>query len=202
VRGFERPLALTVKHRRSLPDQAIHPTLGVLRAHGGGVAGVVFVAGDDGARVDGVVWILLAAGEVVALPGWSSAPQMAGLLTNLATYLSWGDFEAPAPTDRRRLDDPTRAAPTRSSGERGDDLWERPPVRVISTARRDIGDEGAPTGRTVEPHTRRGHWRHTRVGPKDDWRYEVRWIAPTIVGNADSDQRPGVYVLPEPDVDQ
>lgn len=30
-------------------------------------------------------------------------------------------------------------------------------------------------------HLRRGHWRRVRVGPKTNWKYEGRWIAPVVV---------------------
>lgn len=30
-------------------------------------------------------------------------------------------------------------------------------------------------------HWRRGHWRRVRVGSRGEWRYELRWIRPTLV---------------------
>jgi len=46
---------------------------------------------------------------------------------------------------------------------------------------------------------RRAHWRRARVGPRRDWHYEGRWIAPTLV-NADAlTEMPTVlYRLPDP----
>lgn len=50
-------------------------------------------------------------------------------------------------------------------------------------------------------HRRRGHWRRQRVGPREDWYYERRLIAPIIVNpGGPSDDRLTIYRLPPPPV--
>lgn len=41
------------------------------------------------------------------------------------------------------------------------------------------------TDRHVKAHFRRGHWRRSRVGPRDDWTYVRHFIRPVIVGTDD-----------------
>jgi hypothetical protein len=49
------------------------------------------------------------------------------------------------------------------------------------------------------PHLRGGHFRRVRVGPRQEWHYEVRWIAPTLVGGEQPDpNRLVVRRLPAP----
>jgi hypothetical protein len=49
------------------------------------------------------------------------------------------------------------------------------------------------------PHLRAGHFRRVRVGPRDDWHYQVRWIAPTLVrGDQPEQERLVVRRLPPP----
>lgn len=69
-------------------------------------------------------------------------------------------------------------------------------VRVIELApgpeqRHDHGDA---TGRTVSPHFRRGHWRRQRIGHRDDWWYEPRWISPTYVTGGGGSDDPALQV--------
>jgi hypothetical protein len=77
-------------------------------------------------------------------------------------------------------------------------------VRVLD-ARRTIQHtdpgEGGGTHASPVTHRRRRHWRRQRVGPRDDWRYERRLIAPTIVNpghQAPVDAPLTIYRLPPP----
>lgn len=57
----------------------------------------------------------------------------------------------------------------------------------------------ATTSGAVAPHLRRRHWRRVRVGPRDDWHLEGRWIAPTLVNtNATTELAEVLYRLPDP----
>ena len=66
--------------------------------------------------------------------------------------------------------------------------------RLIESSRRgrkeQVGDKGP------APHSRRGHWRRQRVGPRENWHYELRWIPPTWVGATHGFPADHIYVLP------
>lgn len=198
---FETPLTLKAAHRKALPAADTHELLGALRARGGTITGVTLVAGPDELALPNVVWLLTTSdGDLTAVPGRRS-PQLAAMLDNIAAYLSWGAWEplSEEGLPPERPDTPQPATAAAHTGAGGGQRWAypRPPVRVISTAPHPTSGTGARTGRTVEPHTRRGHWRRARVGSRDDRSYEVRWIAPTRVGEFGAEEgRPGVYLLP------
>lgn len=55
-------------------------------------------------------------------------------------------------------------------------------------AAQDSQEPGEPTGRTVRPHLRRGHWHGFWLGPRNgERRFEYRWISPLMVGNNPDD---------------
>ena len=56
--------------------------------------------------------------------------------------------------------------------------------------------DGAGTGTTKRPHSRRGHWHHYWTGPMDGERKLVlKWTAPTII-HPDASQGDNVLVVP------
>lgn len=87
------------------------------------------------------------------------------------------------------------AAPSQQPTEPGD---EHPSDSDDAEADHDA-DAEAEERRRLRTHLRRGHWRRSRVGPKDDWSYRSVLILPTVV-NADDQSWRGVavYRLPEP----
>jgi hypothetical protein len=80
-------------------------------------------------------------------------------------------------------------------------------VRVLDTDRMRQAsqhltrrDREGPARQSPVTHNRRGHWRRVRVGPRDDWHFEGRWIPPTVVNQGKSPSRViTVYRLPVPE---
>ena len=69
-----------------------------------------------------------------------------------------------------------------------------PPRPQVWTVGEDLGERlrGAGTGEerphgSPRAHIRRAHWHHYRVGPRDNWHYELRWLHPMIVNPGDDD---------------
>lgn len=85
----------------------------------------------------------------------------------------------------------TRSSQFRKRASRG--AYVR--VRVIDLATTPHAADGdhAATGRSVTPHFRRGHFRRVRLGHRDDWRYETRWIHPTFVRGAGTNEAVQVW---------
>lgn len=47
------------------------------------------------------------------------------------------------------------------------------------------GADGKPAGSARRAHFRRGYYRRCRVGSRDNWHYEKRWVRPTFVHGSD-----------------
>lgn len=181
--------------RRCL-DLSFEPWLTHMRERGGAVTGVVLIAGSDGAGLsDSVLWLADVDGQHFVVPGRRSKSVLNPMLENIAAGVCWGGWS-------RDLAEPPTIRRAASRGR----LDAGAPHDVASTvhevrihARRNdrySTSEAAGAGRT--PHVRRGHWRRSRVGPRDDWHYEWRWIDATYVGGAPPPDSPRtVYRLPE-----
>jgi len=190
---------------------------------GGYVSGMVLLADHDGRLRDDLLWIIAANPDPTLPPpanldrirgvlrGWRSAATLAPLVTNIAAAVAWGAWQPPtAPLPLP--DDPTskqwRKAIKRGAFRRREPRGDAVSVHVIDLARtatrarspQEPGQATATPGRASPiPHLRGGHFRRVRVGPRDDWRYQVRWIAPTLVrGDQPSTERLVVRRLPPP----
>jgi hypothetical protein len=122
--------------------------------------------------------------------------------TNLAAAVAWGQWTSPTLDDLPDAGDPRFRDVIRSSKFR-----KREPdgaalgVHILDV-KRTIGTrtKSNDTGTHASPatHTRRAHWNRYRVGPRDDWHYERRFIPRTIVNPGHHDERLTIYRLPLP----
>lgn len=205
-----------VPDTRYLRDPEAGLTEWELLAVGGcDIIGVIVEAAPDATGTylphvrDDVMWIAspldrrhqhhgVAARYVGSLPTSKLAPVVA----NLLAAVSWGDWECPTPDP----DLPAPGTPARRKAAKTSSFQRKAAdgsldgVHRIRLGTRRSGGTGGDGGRSVRTHWRRGHFRRTRVGTRLNWRYDLRFIAPTIV-NADVDSTspsPAVYLLPEP----
>lgn len=178
----------------------------VARGHRVQVCGVVLHADDDGHLDDLVLWLTVAPGERRprgALYGWLSRSTLRYVAVNLAAAVAWGQWTAPSLDGTETTLSPptlTRDLVRSSRFRRREPYGGAVGVRVLD-ARRTISRASADGGTHASPitHRRRRHWRRQRVGPRDEWRYERRLIAPIIVNpGGQLDQRLTVYRLPPP----
>lgn len=151
--------------------------------------GVVLLANPDtGVPSDVVVWVVACrmmggprdgAWLFTAIPGLRSLADQWQFLEAVTAVVAWGDWIPDAPlvvANRSKL---------RRLRMAGIDLSALGPVHVLDARRHtSLGEErGDAVGTHASPatHIRRGHFRRQRVGPRDELRSELRWIAPTIV---------------------
>ncbi len=160
--------------------------VGELMGRGGHLSGLVLLADDDGYLRDDVVWVVAANPDPRAswpasldrvrglVRGFRSAATLGPLVTNVAAAVAWAIWREPPST---------------------------PDLPANPTSRQD---PDGPRSRRASPvsHLRSGHFRNVRVGPRDGFHHEPRWIPPTWVrGNLDStDQRLVVRRVPPPAV--
>lgn len=191
--------------------EANPPDLAEVVAHWGAkVEGVLLLADRDGGLRDEFAWCIalgedlpqVHAGRFV-LPALRSrlAPALRDVVVNLAAAASWGHWHEPD----TELELP--AAVTMKDAEalaQDKAFLQREPhggagaVRVLNVARTGGGMQRTttPTGRTVAPHLRRGHWRRQHHGPRGSLVKRVR-VAPVLVNASRlSDVVPQVYRLP------
>ncbi len=199
--------------------------VGDLVRRGGHLSGVVLLADDHGHLRDDVVWIV-AANPNPDTPGPASLDRIRGLVrgyrhaatlgplvTNVAAAVTWAIWRDPPPTPdlpanptERQLRKALKRNSVRARERQGALIG----VRVLDLARNaaharaaPADPKGARSGRASPvPHLRSGHFRNVRVGPRDAFHHEPRWIPPTWVrGNLDStDQRLVVRRIPSPAV--
>ncbi len=187
---------------------------------GGFVSGVVLLADQAGRLRDDLLWIVAANPDPTlpwpanldrvrgVLRGWRTAATLAPLVTNVAAAVAWGTWQPPTTLP---LPDPhsrqwrkaTRRGTFRRREPRGDAIG----VHVLDLGRtpthtpqlRQLGQEPADSRSSPIPHLRAGHFRRVRVGPRNDWHYQVRWIAPTLVrGDQPAVERLVIRRLPPP----
>jgi hypothetical protein len=167
-----------------------------LRACGANVEGVVLEADASGRPGPRVIWCLAiptpdrtATIARVVIPAWRDATVWKEPLDQLAAVAAWGDWvEPPEGRTPSRGDHATHhgtmPAPSGSS-------W----LRVLDVKRTEGHGGGEPTGRTIAPHVRRGHWRRQHYGAGGVNVKRVR-IAPTLVNAGQGPLAPRVYRLP------
>jgi len=123
---------------------------------------------------------------VAPIPGRLSRSNLRGFAHGVAALVS---LKAPEPSAIFGDAEPFTAADAKAarkgtSSARRDATRGRfaPKVRVIDlTPSERTRDSEHSADRTVKSHWRRGHFRRARCGPRDDWWYETRWIAPVFV---------------------
>lgn len=174
--------------------------------------GVLLCADESGGLAQPVAWLLrlinppvgattetIVTGNMIASKTSSSFTLVEGALDQstlrpiaeaLAAYVSWGDWKAPDPTDPLP-DTSTREFRKRaksSAFKRAERRGQFSDVHVLAAhhATAAVSHRSESEGPTVRTHYRRGHWKRVRVGPRDNWSYQRRRIAPVIV-NAGQD---------------
>jgi hypothetical protein len=181
--------------------------LGAAFLRDGSVHGLILTADSDGVLADEVVWLISGrASDGETLVGTKSGSRrqsvMAPIIDNAACAVAWGSWNSPdtakaftgTSNQARKM---ARTGSFKRRAGRGEDFG----VRTLDLRRTAGQGREAATGRTLSAHLRRGHWRRVRVGPRHDWHYEGRWIAPTLVsgtGDALADAHLRTYRLPDP----
>jgi hypothetical protein len=195
--------------------------VGELIERGGYLSGLVLLADDHGYLRDDVIW-LVAANPRPHEPwpasldrirglvrGFRSAATLAPLVTNVAAAVAWAVWrDPPPPPDLPSNPTPQqlRKALKRNSTRVRERQGALVGVRMLDLARNSaraprVERDGQGPGRASPvPHMRSGHFRNVRVGPRNDFHYEPRWIPPTWVrGSLErADQRLVVRRVPPP----
>jgi hypothetical protein len=147
------------------------------------------VFSDKSDRVDGhVLWHLQLGADLQAVPALFRQSRIGHVVPKTAAWLS---THRPLRTAARRVvPRPRRASlPAQRAA--------LPVVEVRLEAHTRSRNASPVSGSASEAHLRRGHWRRQRVGPRHAWHYELRWIAPTVVGGSlPADRKGRVYTLP------
>lgn len=192
------------------PEHIRFPTLAAYRGQELAIVGVLLTADDEARLGDLVAFVVSqprpAEGRFSVVEALLSRSRLRPLIENLAAAVAWGDWQPPTPG----LDLPPEAdsAAFRAAVNRGAFRRQEPRgvfggIRVLDAPkmferRAEHAHEG-PGRQSPATHLRRGHWRRQRVGPRDGWRYEPRFIAPIVVNpGAGTSDRVTVYRLPVP----
>lgn len=169
---------------------SFEPWVTTLAADGGAIFGITIWETSNTLDDRVLWWIATQGSERFVLPACRSASALGGAVINMAAAVSFD------PRIARRNSPPTSRLGTRHLGEA-----QLPPAQLVHEIRLERPKnvryaDIQLTGRTRTSHIRRGHWRRSRVGAKDDWKYEWRWIQPTSVnGGSLSDAPNRVYRL-------
>jgi hypothetical protein len=161
-------------------------TLG--RTKGLSLFGVVLLADDDQRCRDEVGWLIRAGADDAfartLVPGSRHRSPLAPALGNIDAAVCWAGWD---PTD----DSPPEVRHTRRRRARRTQPANAAAQPVVIKSARRVRRVGRGVGGATAPHQRRGHWRRQRIGPRDEWHYEPRWIPPTIVGGHVASDQPG-----------
>jgi len=206
---------------QAVPSDIDSDLSAAVRDLGGYLTGVTLFANEQGGIADDVEFIVAtnpdpnAPGSAAldrgrgVIPGRLSRSTLHPLVANLAAAVSWGAWSNPTANAVPPAVPGSRAwrkAITSSRYRRDEERGAFAGVRILDTvrtaaaARASQPDDDTPTRPSPATHLRRGHWRRVRIGPRNDWHYEGRWIAPTVV--SPGGQPVGgeaVYRLPVPD---
>jgi len=217
------PAAYPWPERRRATSQTPFDLVGGMIARGGYLTGMVLLADEDGRLHDDLIWIVAANPDPSLEPpgsldrlrgmlrGWRSAATLAPIVHTVAAAVAWGGWRPPArsldlpdPSESRQWRKLARRNAFRTRERRGAAVG----VHVIDLERSLARAHGAPRPpphdpaqrASPRPHDRRGHSRRVRVGPRDDWRYEERWIPPVRVRGTTRQLAPPLIVrrLPPP----
>lgn len=183
------------QHADSHSIKAVATFNEVLDTFGGYVEAVVLEADAAGRPTDRVVWCIAIPtrnGDGIitrtVVPALASRSVWADQLDYIATVVAFGDWTE-HPTD----DAPT----TKGPGPGHTDPPSAIHVLSVRTRPADPGHTAEPTGRTLAPHRRRGHWRRQHHGPGGRDIKLVR-IAPVLVNASHGPLVPQIYRLPTP----
>ncbi len=179
----------------------------VLHDEGGALHGVVLLANTE-SRPHDIALYLLGLGVAEDAPRTIIAGQLrqgafSAVVRNAASIVSWGAWEAPDPSAVLDLDASPSAV--RNQVRRGAYRRRAASGSALGAHVIDLGRSSVSPSVTAFPstggmatHLRRGHWRRVRAGPRAEWHYEGRWIAPTVVNSATGDAPDVLYRLPPP----
>jgi hypothetical protein len=180
-----------------LPYDADPPTLErAIEVFGAEIEAVVCEADGGGVRTNRILWcVAIPTRRRDAVLGRFTIPAFAdrGLLGDIADQFAavaaWGRW---SDHDLAAADGTDRAGPVQRR--------PRSIVNVLDVGRTSPADthSSTPTGRTVAPHMRRGHWRRQRHGPGSTLVKRVR-IAPVLVNSTRGPLAPQIYRLPRLD---
>lgn len=185
---LERPFVIPTKELKRIPLSGDGPawrrSMNDL-SEGAAVYAVTCTADSDGAWLPSIVVHLVKvrrrrAVGVLSVPG-STRSMIGQMAMKLGTAFA----------EHRPLM-PSVSATGRAA--QGKALSQQVHFRVVQSSRDGRGEQLE--GRRPAPHSRRGHWRRQRVGPRDNWRYEVRWIPPAWVGADHELPSDHIYVVP------
>jgi hypothetical protein len=205
------------------PDQELDRfgVVGELIARGGHLSGLVLLADDQGYLRDDVIWVLAAnprphdpwpasLDRIRGLVrGFRSAATLAPLVTNVAAAVAWAVWREPPPTpdlpadpSPRQLRKALKRNSVRVRERQGALVGVRTLDLARNTARTPRAERDGPSTQRASPipHMRSGHFRNVRVGPRNDFHYEPRWIPPTWVRGDLDDAEPRLVVrrVPSP----
>lgn len=185
-------------------------TLSAYRGNPLSVAGVILTAQLDGTLANLALWILAdpiaAKTRFHAVEGLLDHSHLQPLVANLAGAIAWGDWNPPErslPLPEDPTADDFREALRRGAFRRLEPRGAVAGVRVLDTRTmfrpRTPSASSDRAGSSPASHLRRAHWQRYRVGPRDNWQYEPKWIPPLLVNpGAAGSQRITVYRLPVP----
>lgn len=183
-------------HYRQNPDVG-----DLLRIYGAHIEGVVVEADQSGRPTNRVVWCVAiptadSTAVLFRLPivGLASKSPLRDIVDQLSAVVAWGHW------GEHPVDDELTAQPP---GKQKHGHAPPTPVHILDVAKTttEPADLTSPTGRTVAPHRRRGHWRRQHYGPRGELIKRVR-IAPVLVNATRGPLAPQVYRLPRPQPSQ
>lgn len=211
IRDYDEGLGETLGHQ---PDDTYRSFM----SHGGAFIGMLLY--DHGNGVDDWVgWIVAnytdpddpdgGFDQATIEFGRRSRAHFGPVAGHIACLASWGNWTEPGPRPANIPETGTRdwrRFTNTNKYRRAANKGVLDGIHILDLGRHQTRDPEEPetsddTGRTVRPHLRRGHWRGVRVGPRDDWHHEPRWIAPTVVAGDPGDvdhSRETIYRLPDP----
>lgn len=170
------------------------------------ICGIALHADPDGRLHDHVLWLTSCPDSAVpnryAIYGRLSTSSMRYIAHNLAAAIAWGQWTNPDQNDAlpplgdRQFRHIIRSSRFRKHEPHGGAIG----VKVLDAKRTFSTPRNEPTSTHASPitHRRRGHRRRQRVGPRDDWRYEVRFIPPVVVNPGNESDPLIVRRLPPP----
>jgi hypothetical protein len=163
------------------------------------IEAVLLLADSLGAPAEEFAWCIALPGRLgravlgrFVIPARYDRTRYRALLDNLLAVAAWADWHEPDTQTTPALDVPGAPPPQvrRDADRHGAD------VHVLNVGR-TVGHAHAaePTGKTVAPHVRRGHWRRQRYGERNTQVRRIR-IAPLLVNAHLGDMAERVYRLP------
>lgn len=191
---------------RAMPSTFPGPLICLHRNQPVQMCGVALHADDNGHLADEVMWLVSCPEHHTpnryVLYGSLSRSSLRYLAVNLAAAVAWGRWTPPSIGDLPDVGDPRfrdviRSSRFRKQEPHGGALG----VHVLDVKRTmQPGTDAKPEGTHASPaaHSRRAHWRRVRVGRRDDWHYERRFISRAIINPDHVDDRVTVYRLPPP----